>query len=75
MADTELQYLTKVGADRNPIQEERYQQLLKEQGGATVANDPTSLAQQMYGMLQQYKAPAIETLEASRGKIGDVFAP
>lgn len=49
MADTELQQLVKIGQSggRNPIQETRYQQLLKEQGGGTPSfNDPNLILQQ-----------------------------
>ena len=74
MADTRLEMLTKIAATPgglNPIQQEEYDKLKSEE----TSTSPLDLAQQMYDMLEQYKAPAISTLEQSRSTIGDVFDP
>lgn len=42
-------------------------------GGATT-QDPVALAQQMYQQLQQFKQPAIQTLQAGQPAIGQMFA-
>lgn len=63
--DTELQQLSKTS--RNPVQETRYQELLKQQpqvsSGAT--NDPNSIIQESIKRMQEANAPAIRSLQAS----------
>jgi len=45
-------------------------------GGITGATtDPIALAQQMYQLQQQFRQPAIQTLEAGRAQIPQIFAP
>lgn len=67
--DTELQQLEKIGQStggRNPVQESRYQQLLKEQGGANPqsgVSDPIANAQKLLAFQQQANQPAIQTLQ------------
>jgi len=74
MADTELQQLSKT--DRNPVQESRYQELLKSSGGLSGGsnNDIASLAAQQLKMYQEANAPAVQSLQASIPEIQNKYA-
>ena len=78
MADTQLQYLEKVGSQRNPIQETEYQNLLKQSGGSSgmsgSSGDLVSQAQQLQKMYSEANQPAISSLQASIPTIGQRFA-
>jgi hypothetical protein len=70
MADSEFQQLSKT--DRNPIQETRYQELLK--SGAGGGSDIASSAAQLLKMYQEANKPAVESLQASIPEIQNKYA-
>lgn len=67
MADTELQQLAKT--DRNPIQETRYQELMRQQGssgsGGGGGMDYAAIAREQMKLMQEANQPAIQSLQAS----------
>ncbi|MBI2005627.1 MAG: hypothetical protein HYS80_02590, partial [Candidatus Aenigmarchaeota archaeon] len=80
MADTELQQLAKT--DRNPVQETRYRELLRQQetsqpfgNYATSATpDLAALARQQLQLRQEANAPAVASLEAGIPETSARFA-
>lgn len=73
MGDTEFQQLSKT--DRNPVQESRYQELLKSGGGsAGGGNDIAANAAQMLKMYQEANKPAVESLQSSIPEIQNKYA-
>lgn len=76
MADTELQQLAKT--DRNPVQETRYQELLRQSGGLTSpagsnnglnTTDVLANAQKVNQYYQQQNQPVIAATEASKAPL------
>ena len=72
MPDTELQQLSKT--DRNPVQESRYQDLLKQGGGLGGDTDLLGTAKQILGFQQQAAQPAVQSLQASIPEVSNKFA-
>lgn len=82
--DTELQQLAKT--DRNPVQETRYQQLLREQaqgGGATsgattttsgAGTDPVALARQIQQFQVQANQPQVQALQTVQQGLPQQYA-
>ncbi len=68
MPDSEMQQLAKT--DRNPVQETRYQELLKGSGGSSGSSgggsDLAGNAAQLLAMYQKANEPAIASLQASK---------
>ena len=77
MADSELVQLQKIGASggRNPVQEGRYQQLLREQGSQNSGgNSFESLVAKQLELQKQANAPAVASLEAGIPETQQKFA-
>jgi len=70
MADSEFTQLSKT--QRNPVQESRYQELLK-QGGDTGSGDLQGTVAQTLKMYQDANKPAVEALQAQIPTIGQQF--
>lgn len=78
--DTELQQLAKT--NRNPVQETRYQELLRQQpqggssapvsGGST--NDPSAIIRESIKRMQEANAPAVQSLQASIPEVQSKYA-
>ncbi len=72
MGDTELQQLQKT--DRNPVQETRYQELLKGSGGSSGGgSDLVGNAAQLLAMYQKANEPAVQSLQASIPEIAQKY--
>lgn len=76
--DTELQQLVKIGQSggRNPIQETRYQELLKQapgQANGISSTDPIAQAQRVRDFTIQSNQPAIQSYEASKQPLQDRY--